>query len=351
MKAKLISIILISTVLFIAVTGCAQQSKNSTGVPHQTITDIYERKVDIPPKVECIATVGSATRICAYADIVDKLVAVTDADKENISRPYTIAYKDKLANLPTTNNGNHLNSTTVNKEQLLQLKPDVILSTRSEDECNKLQEDTNIPVVGIYFQDEIFSDKVYNSIKIAGQIVGKTTEVDKTINYLKETKNDLDERAKKIKNRTKIYRGAVNYKGSKGITGTISNYCVYQNINVDNVADNPNINGAYDTSMEQIIAWNPGAMFFDCTNADKITTEEKDTFPNIPMFYVAPFNNNGTNIEYGLCEMYFTGKTLYPEAFADVNLNDKFDQIFDKMLGKKIYQELNAKGINFGKAN
>lgn len=334
--------------LLIAIAGCAQNSKGKTGVTSQTIVDSYDRKVEIPGKVEKIATIGSATRLCAYAGIIDKLIAITESDKEDITKPYTIAFKDEFVKLPTTNNGNHLNSTTVNKEKMLEISPDVILSTRSKDECEKLQEDLNIPVVGVYYQDELFSDDVYSAIKITGQVVGKTTEVDQTINYLKKAKADVEKRCKDIKNQAKVYRGAINYKGSKGLTGTISNYCVYEPLNIKNVADNEKINSAYDTTIEQIIAWDPDYMFYDCTNKNKV---DLTAFSNKKQYFAAPFNRNGTNLEYGLCELYFTGKTVYPDAFSDVKLEEKFDEIFDKMLGKKIYSELTQKGIYFGQAS
>ncbi len=82
-----------------------------------------------------------------------------------------------------------------------------------------------------------------------------------------------------------------------------------------------------------------------------------DVFANLKAFknknvYVAgTFNNNGTNSEYGLCEMFMTAKMLYPDKFAYLDLEQKYSEIIKTLLGKDIYPELKARGITFGKAN
>lgn len=250
-RNKLLAIILILAMSCIAFVFSACDSATNNQNSQNMVVDIYGRQVNLPENVETIATVGSATRIVAYAGAIDKLVAITEMDKESATRPYTIAYSDKLKSLPVTNNGNHLNQTSVDKESLIKINPDVVLSSRSADECEKLQAETKIPVVGVSYQDEIFSDSVYKSIEIAGQVAGTTDHSTKITQYLKNANLDLQKRSQ-ASNSEKIYRGAVNYKGSKGLLGTISNYCVYSPLNAKSVSDKENFTGAYDTTVEQI---------------------------------------------------------------------------------------------------
>lgn len=322
------------------------------------IEDIYGRQINVPNDVTKIATVGSAARITTYAGCNDKLVAVTEMEKEDILRPYTIAWADTFKQLPATSNGNHINNTTVDKEKMLSLKPDVIFSSRVASECDQLQNDLNIPVVGISFHDEIFSDNVYRSIKICGEVANTQKHAEEVIEYIKGLKSDLDKHCNNTNK--KIYKGAVNFKGSKDLCGTISNYCVYAAIKQKNVADKENIDSAYDTNLEQIYNWNPDYIFMDCTNSSKIETQidkNKHMFDNINayknhnMYYVAPFNFNGTNLEYGLCEAYYTASIINENAFEDYNLEEKFDEIFYMLDGKKIFSQLKELGIKFEKAN
>ena len=119
------------------------------------ITDFNGRNVQYPSNVERIATVGSAARSVVYAGAQDKLVAITEMDRPTELRPYTLVDPELFSSLPTTSDGNHLNSTNIDKEKLLEINPDVILSSRSKSECERLQKDLNIPVIGVGFQDEI----------------------------------------------------------------------------------------------------------------------------------------------------------------------------------------------------
>lgn len=119
------------------------------------ITDYNGRNVSFPSNVERVATIGSAARSVVYAGAQDKLVAITEADRPTELRPYTLVYPELFSSLPTTSDGNHLNSTNIDKEKLLEINPDVILSSRSKNECERLEKDLNIPVIGVGFQDEI----------------------------------------------------------------------------------------------------------------------------------------------------------------------------------------------------
>lgn len=216
-----------------------------------TIIDSYRREVKVPTDVQRIATVGSATRLVVYVGAVDKLVAITEMDKPSELRPYTIAYEEEFKNLPTTNNGNHLNSTTVDEEKMLEINPDVIISTRSADECDELQEHLKIPVVGTDASGDYLDEQYKKALQVVGLVAGMSEKANELIGYMSGLYNELNNTAKPVS--AKLYRGAINYKGSKDLTGTISQYNVYKTISATNAADNPNIDGAYDTSLEQIL--------------------------------------------------------------------------------------------------
>lgn len=74
-------------------------------------------------------------------------------------------------------------------------------------------------------------------------------------------------------------------------------------------------------------------------------------FQNNNVYFVPPFNNNGTNVEYGLCELYLTAKTLYPSIYGSLDLDQAFAELFESLLGKNIYPELLNRGIIIGKAS
>ena len=74
-------------------------------------------------------------------------------------------------------------------------------------------------------------------------------------------------------------------------------------------------------------------------------------FKNKNVYFVPPINNNGTNIEYGLCEAAFIAKTIYPNIYPELTLEEEYAEIFEVLLGRNIYPELLNRGLEIGKAS
>ena len=345
---SLVSVMLLALVL----TACGGQATSSGSASSasadsgmKTVVDAYGRNIEVPANVERAATVGSGARFVVYAGGQDKLVAVTEMETDPaLNRPYSIAYKDLFESLPATSNGNHLLETSVNTEELLLADPQVIISSRSAEECDQLQETTGIPVVGISYQNQLFSDDVIKSIECVGEALGTEEHAQATIDALKTWQADLDDRTKDIPDADKptIYVGAVNYKGAKSWGGTYDNYAPAMAVNAINVADEVGTPGALDVELEQIGEWDPDYMFLNAGNLDLLKAdyaENQAFFDGLKAFqagnlYTQPFYNfNGTNIDTGICDAYFIGATIYPEAFADVDLDAKYTEIYETMLG------------------
>ncbi|MBQ3302017.1 MAG: ABC transporter substrate-binding protein [Eggerthellaceae bacterium] len=328
-----------------ASASAASASASAVSAATKTVVDAYNRSVEIPATVERAATVGSGARFVVYAGAQDKLVAVTEMETQPaLNRPYSMAFADLFKSLPATSNGNHLMETSVNTEEMLLANPQVIISSRSAEECNQLQETTGIPVVGISYQNQLFTDDVIKSIEVVGEALGTEAHAKATVDALKTWEADLNDRTKDIAAADKptIYLGAVNYKGAKSWGGTYNNYAPAMAVNAVNVADAVGVPGALDVDLEQIGNWNPDYMFLNAGNLDlmkKDYAENKDFFDGLKAFqsnnlYTQPFYNfNGTNVDTGVCDAYFIGATIYPEKFADVDLDAKYTEIYKTMLG------------------
>lgn len=351
-----------AVLLACSLAGCAgggeQQGAQQAGAQN-SVTDAYGRTVELPEEVNTAATVGSAARFVVYAGAQDKLVAVTEMDTPaSPARPYTEVWADTFAALPTTSNGNHLMETSVDAEKLLELKPDVVISSRSAEECDQLQEQTGIPVVGISYQDQLFSDDVYTSIQVVGDTLGTSEHAAGVVDKLKEWDADLDGRTKDIADADKpsCYAGAVNYKGAKSFDGSYAHYAPFEAVNVKNVTDETGQTGSVQVSLEQLGEWNPDIMFLNAGNMDLMSQDYASNqafFDSLTAFqtgalYTQPsYNMNGTNVEMGICDAYFIGATVYPEQFADVDLPAKYDEIFSTMLGEDYYATMQSLGMDF----
>ena len=109
--------------------------------------------------------------------------------------------------------------------------------------------------------------------------------------------------------------------------------------------------------MEQIIEWDPDIIFLDPGNMDLVN----DEYAHNPAYfdslravqegqvYTMPSTNAaGPNVTYLLINAYFAGITLYPEQFADVNLEEKAAEIMNMMLGSAFFEEMEAGGLYYG---
>lgn len=365
---KLAAIFVAALAVFaLALTACGSNSAasdsasdaSSSAAATKTVVDAYGRSVEVPKDAKTAATVGSGARFVVYAGAQNKLIAVTEMETTPaMNRPYAIAYKDLFANLPSTSNGNHLLETNVNKEQLMDLNPDVIISSRSAEECDALQKDTGIPVIGITYQNQLFTDNVYNSITCVGEALGTEDHANEVVAKLKEWDADLKARTADIADADKpsVYVGAVNYKGAKSFTGTYANYAPLVELNAKNVADETGQKAAVDVDLEQIGNWDPDYMFLNAGNMDLMKADYANNqafFDGLKAFqqgnlYTQPFFNfNGTNIDTGICDTYFIGATIYPDKFADVDLKAKYSEIYTALLGVDFYQAMQQNGMDF----
>ena len=60
---------------------------------------------------------------------------------------------------------------------------------------------------------------------------------------------------------------------------------------------------------------------------------------NGKVYLQMPYNYYSTNIDVALADAYFIGTVLYPEKFSDIVIEEKFDEITEKMLGAAVYAE------------
>lgn len=357
--------------LVLVAAGCAASGQGSAadsttadsavqGDQVKQVTDAYGRVVDVPQTVETAATVGSGARFVVYAGGQDKLIAVTEKETDpGINRPYTMAFADLFKSLPATSNGNHLVETTVNAEALIDLNPDVIISSRSMEECDQLQSTTGIPVIGISYQDQLFTENVYDSIECVGEALGTESHAQEVIAKMQLWEADLTARTKDIPQdaRPTVYVGAVNYKGAKGWGGTYADYAPFRILGLPDVADQVAQSGAVDVDLEQLGRWNPDYMFLNAGNRDLLQQGYDSNpafFQSLKAFqeghlYTQPFFNfNGTNVDTGICDTYFVGATVYPEAFADVDLDAKYAEIYETMLdGFDFYAVMQQNNMGF----
>ena len=59
------------------------------------------------------------------------------------------------------------------------------------------------------------------------------------------------------------------------------------------------------------------------------------------------FRSSASNLETALADAYYGATILYPEQFADVDVEAKTGEIFEMLLGSNPYQDLKNAGYEF----
>lgn len=366
------SAILLTLLTLLSLTACGsaaegtddtQASTQSEPAATRVVVDSYGREVEIPGEVKTIVCTGSgALRMISYLQCTDMLIGVEDTDKAyetSTLRDYAHVYYETFRDLPAIGKGGGT-SNTAYIEELITLQPDVILSGYTQEALEDLQSATGIPCVSIRAQSINFIDEsFYTAMRVAADVLGAQDRCEEVLSYIGICKDDLAARTADIPEDAKptCYTGAVTFSGAHGFTGTYSNFGPFMAIGARNVADQEGQDGYYDADPEKIVAWDPDYIFLDPGNMNLVN----DEYAANPGYYDAlravqegnvysciSFNNYSTNVGYAIADAYYAGTVLFPEAFADVDIAAKTDEILEFLLGDAYYDEMVADGLSFG---
>ncbi len=327
-----------------------------------TFTDLSGRRVEVPHKVNRIICTGpGALRLIVYLNAQDKVIGVEDIEKKYPEgRPYIIA-NPELKKLPTFAKGGPPGQNPLNEEEVLALSPQVIFAAYMDREfADRLQRKLKIPVIILSYGGlaTFDNDKLFGSLLLAGEILGREERARKIVSYIKFLEEDLRKRTKNIREKPKVYIGGLGYKGSHGIDSTMTNFPVFRVINAENLTDNLRINGWISVDREKLLQWDPDYIFIDEGGLKLVMNDMKKT----PSFYrslkafrkgkvygLFPFNYYTTNIEIALANAYFCGKILYPQKFLEIDPEEKANEIFKFFVGESVYEKLKEYYPGFAK--
>jgi len=368
-KYTKITALFLAFMLMFTVAGCTSGTDESSPSPStadgegkagtRTITDMLGREVEIPETIENVVAIGATARMLTYAGCADKIVGITDLEKEcSPGMPYAYINSDSFSKLTGVAPGGV--SGEIYDEALATLAPDIIFTSFIEiDQVNTMQAKLNIPVVALSYQG-IFSDSVYDALTLVGDIMGAQDRCTELIAAMKGWQKDLNDRTKDIADADKpsVYAGAVSFRGGHGIEGTYANYPPFTAINAKNVVDEAGKDGALLIEKEKLVVWDPDIIFLTPGNMGLVNEDYKTNssyYTNLKavkngnVYSQIDYNYYGTNIELSIADAYYAGAIVYPKAFSDIDFEKKADEIFKEMLGKPYMQVLKDNGNGFGK--
>ncbi len=326
------------------------------------IIDASNRNVPVPEKIKRIICSGSGClRLISYFQAQDLVVAVDDIEvrkRKFDARPYSLAYP-QYRNLPVF--GGFRGYDDPEKILGLEKQPQVIFKTSATMGYDpvELQQKTGIPVIVLEYGDLWMGrQKFFQALTLIGQVLNKEDRAKALIDFFTREINSLESRTKDVGDKKSCFIGGIAFKGPHGFQSTEPSYPPFQFIHAKNIAavgkvSQKNLRHS-NFSKEKILQADPDILFLDLstlqTGDDHGGLHELRVDPVYQalsavkagqVYGVLPYNWYTQNFGSILADAWYIGKVLYPDQFEDINPVEKADQIYQFLVSKPVYKEMN----------
>lgn len=319
----------------------------------RVIVDQLGRSVVVPEKVErVVCLMHHALDITLELQAGDRLVGVMKG-WEGLLFPGIADIYPPIKNLPEVGT-----LTEVNMEELLKTEPDLVIVTHyfPQDTLKKL-EAAGVPVVAVSLYEADFEeasklnpklkdpDRAYTigmnvGISLLGEIYGKEKEAKELKAFVAEKRAIVGDKLSSIPEEERVSCYMANPDlhtyGSGKYVGVIMARSGGINVARD-------ISGYKAVNMEQILKWDPEVIFVQDRYAAQVYPEitegaewasikaVKDGRVYVTPEYVKPWGHPCPE-SMALGELWMA-KKLYPERFADVDMNEIVQEFYTKFYG------------------
>ncbi|MBR0207774.1 MAG: ABC transporter substrate-binding protein [Oscillospiraceae bacterium] len=338
----------------------AEPAEEAAGT--RVVTDMLGREVKIPAKVKTIVPIEDVPIMVCYLGITDMIVGIEDCEiTENPIRIYAVSHTEEWSALPVV--GTSAGEFAFYPEQLIEADPDVIITSTSAEIADDIQRQTAIPVVCVPSSMKPFTQEYADSLLFIADVCGCEERGRELVDYINNNLADLAERVSGLDDsqKPKVLGGAATFRGGHSIDGVYKIYPAFNALGINNVAKDIEAKSTALVDKEMILEWDPDIIFLDASNVHLVRddyAENPDFFAQLQAFqngkiYQMPnYNSHVYNVDVSLLNAYYIGSLVYPELFADVDLEAKAAEIFDMFDGMPDYLNvLTEAGYGYGQVN
>lgn len=326
------------------------------------VTDMIGREVQVVPgsyeRVVCIG--AGALRMYCYVGDVSLLCGVEDIDNETlqdrprmfdgVARPYVLAYGDVFASLPSCGVGGP-NAQAAEAEKILSCDPDIVISEYEDvEKADALQEQLGVPVVTLRSgADGVFDDAFAGSMALLGTVLGAQERAQALVDFVQAERADIQRRTEAFQGdeRPGAYICGLGNWGTTNHLTTAQDYAAFEVANVRNVLTGLAVGGIQPIEAELFVSLGEemDVLFIDAAavkniaplyQADAAMLDSCRAWRDGEAYLLLAYNAYYTNYEIALLNTWYIAKTVYPDAFADVDIADKADQITRAFLGVEL---------------
>ena len=339
-----------------------------------TITDMIGREVTIVPgsykRVVCIG--AGALRMYSYIGDVSLLAGVEDIDNttaaerpmmfDSVARPYVLAYGETFNTLPSCGVGGPM-AQTAEAEKILSCNPDIVISEYEDVEKeDALQEQLGVPVITLKAGSKgVFDEAFSGSMNLLGKVFGEEEKAAKLVAFVESEAAEITARTVDIADEDKpsVYVCGLGNWGTTDHLMTAENYVSFQVANVKNTVSGLGIQGIGPIEEEKFVELGDqmDIIIMDAAavkNIKPLYAEDPTMFDtckawqNGEVYLEMAYNAYYTNFEIALINTWFIAKTVYPEAFADIDMTAKTNEVTEAFFGKDLADEIFACPSSFG---
>ena len=339
-----------------------------------TITDMIGREVTIVPgsykRVVCIG--AGALRMYSYIGDVSLLAGVEDIDNttaaerpmmfDSVARPYVLAYGETFNTLPSCGVGGPM-AQTAEAEKILSCNPDIVISEYEDVEKeDALQAQLGVPVITLKAGSKgVFDEAFSGSMNLLGKVFGEEEKAAKLVAFVESEAAEITARTADIADEDKpsVYVCGLGNWGTTDHLMTAENYVSFQVANVKNTLNGLGIQGIGPIEEEKFVELGDqmDIIIMDAAavkNIKPLYAEDPTMFDtckawqNGEVYLEMAYNAYYTNFEIALINTWFIAKTVYPEAFADIDMTEKTNEVTRAFFGMDLADEIFASPSSFG---
>ncbi|MGM0471096.1 MAG: ABC transporter substrate-binding protein [Bacillota bacterium] len=339
-----ISALLVVVALVSMITGCTLQPKeeissvNNQAVESRVVTDMLNREVEVPTKVDKVLSTSPPSTMLIYMLAPEKLGGWN-------FKPNGRYIPDKYYSLPVV--GGWFGRQGGNYEEFLALEPDIVVEgfTTGDNTVETIKERQQklgqVPIVGI--ANTTNPQEWEELIQFTGDLLGRKEKAEELISFYQEAVNYIEDRVEDIPQdkRKRVYYAEKNGlftepQGSRH--ARLINLC--GGVNVAQVPIKKGY-GMAKVSIEKVINWNPEVIIVGRGSSQKtyqkILSDSKWQQLQAVQeerVYLRPTNPfswldgpPGVNQIIGI---YWLAKRLYPNRFKELDLKSKIKEFYAK---------------------
>ncbi|MDR2368937.1 MAG: ABC transporter substrate-binding protein [Deltaproteobacteria bacterium] len=322
------------------------------------MTDVFDRKIEVPDKVERVIALGGSMMFLTYLGAAGMAVGVEEIEKTVIAKPYIMVNAEKIKDKPIIGSGG--SRRLYNVEEIILLKPDVVfILAMNRGEVDDIQRQLNKNVIGLSMQGDAgeYDEATFlRSVLTVGQALGMQGRAQKLADYVASLKNELAYDPGPGQ-RAKAYVGGLSSRGNRDMTSTTSRSMPMALAKIDNMMAGEAPGGAF-ISKEHLLAMNPPLLFIDANGLELI----REAISKDPSFYrrltalvdgnaflTLPHTSYLFNVETQYANAFYMAKVAYPTGYPDLDPAAKADEIYTAFDGQRLFGRMKAEFGGFAR--